>query len=102
MRILALTLAACLMLASPAFSDNHLEPTPPIEEDALCGNGPRVGFCEFVIGSLIVFAVLDWLVPLNRADADPARCRGQGSVIKAPSPWGTSNCGPSPIGSDRQ
>ena len=93
--VAAFLVLSCMI--TPAFADAHEPtPTPPIQEDRICDNGERIGVCDVLFGYLLLFAVIDWMVPLNRSDASPQRCRGNGSVINAPSPWGTSNCKPLP------
>lgn len=98
---LAAALIVLFTLSSqPTLADGHEAP-PPAPPDGTTCTVPAP-LCVFVVGSLVVFSVVDWLVPLNQAEADPYRCRGQGSIIKAPSPWGTANCPPLPEGDFRK
>ena len=85
-----------LMNPIPTYADGHLTPSQPIVEPVgtLCPEGGA--FCRLVFISLIGFALVEWLTPLNDPNADPLRCRGQASVIKAPPPQGTALCQPLP------
>ena len=83
-----------LLFAVVLIGTAHAAPVRPshpiVKVGPLCEEGNIL--CKFFFTALVGFAIIDWAVPLNDPNASPERCRGKGSIIKAPPPQGTSLC----------